>query len=78
MRPLTFMISQRREYSFSECETRLVELLGNPQRFPKIPASSASHAKAKSPEGPSRVSNSQYGLPLLDGCHAGREDCGEL
>jgi len=35
MRPLTFMISQRRGYSFSECETRLVELLGNPQRFPK-------------------------------------------
>jgi arsenical pump membrane protein len=35
MRPLTFMISQRRGYSFSECETRLVELLGNPQRCPK-------------------------------------------
>jgi DNA-binding transcriptional LysR family regulator len=35
MRPLTFMISQRRGYSFSECETRLVELLGNPQRFQK-------------------------------------------
>ena len=35
MRPLTFMISQRRGYSFSECETRLVELLGNPQHFPK-------------------------------------------
>jgi hypothetical protein len=32
MRPLTFMISQRRGYSFSECETRLVELLGDPQR----------------------------------------------
>ncbi|MGF6573909.1 DNA-binding transcriptional LysR family regulator [Paraburkholderia sp. GAS333] len=28
MRPLTFMISQRRGYSFSECETRLVELFG--------------------------------------------------
>ncbi|HKR47921.1 MAG TPA: LysR family transcriptional regulator [Paraburkholderia sp.] len=28
MRALTFMISQRRGYSFSECETRLVELLG--------------------------------------------------
>jgi len=38
MRPLTFMISQRRGYSFSECETRLVELLGNPQRFPKAAA----------------------------------------
>jgi DNA-binding transcriptional LysR family regulator len=35
MRPLTFMISQRRGYSFSECERRLVELLGNPQRLPK-------------------------------------------
>ncbi len=35
MRPLTFMISQRRGYSFSECETRLVEFLGNPQRFAK-------------------------------------------
>ena len=32
MRPLTFMISQRPGYSFSECEARLVELLGNPQR----------------------------------------------
>ena len=38
MRSLTFMISQRRGYSFSECETRLVELLGNPQRFPKATA----------------------------------------
>ncbi|MDQ7976704.1 LysR family transcriptional regulator [Paraburkholderia sp. SARCC-3016] len=28
MRALTFMISHRRGYSFSECETRLVELLG--------------------------------------------------
>jgi hypothetical protein len=35
MRPLTFMISQRRGYSFSECETRLVEFLGNPQRLSK-------------------------------------------
>src|ERR1700712_2211031 len=35
MRALTFMISQRRGYSFSECETRLVELLGNRQRFSK-------------------------------------------
>ena len=35
MRPLTFMISQRRGYAFSECETLLVELLGNPQRFAK-------------------------------------------
>jgi DNA-binding transcriptional LysR family regulator len=35
MRPLTFMISQRRGYSFSECETRLVEFLGNRRRFSK-------------------------------------------
>jgi len=35
MRALTFMVSQRLGHSFSECETRLVELLGNPQRFPK-------------------------------------------
>jgi hypothetical protein len=35
MRPLTFMISQRRGHSFSECETRLVELLGKPQCIPK-------------------------------------------
>jgi DNA-binding transcriptional LysR family regulator len=35
MRPLTFMMSQRRGYSLSECETRLVELLGNSQRLPK-------------------------------------------
>jgi len=35
MRPLTFMISQRRGHSLSEFETRLVELLGNPQRLPK-------------------------------------------
>jgi DNA-binding transcriptional LysR family regulator len=35
MRPLTFMVSQRRGYSFSEYEARLVELLGNPQRFPR-------------------------------------------
>ncbi|MGA7540479.1 MAG: zinc-binding dehydrogenase [Steroidobacteraceae bacterium] len=35
MRPFSFMISQRCGYSFSECETRLVEFLGNLQRFPK-------------------------------------------
>ena len=35
MRSLTFMIPQRRGYAFSECETRLVELLGNPKRFAK-------------------------------------------
>lgn len=31
MHPLTFMVSQRRGHTFSECETRLVELLGKPQ-----------------------------------------------
>jgi DNA-binding transcriptional LysR family regulator len=35
MRPLTFVISQRRGHAFSECETRLVELLGKPRRSPK-------------------------------------------
>jgi hypothetical protein len=35
MRPLTFMISQRRGYSFSECETRLVEFLGKSSALPK-------------------------------------------
>lgn len=33
--PLTFMVSQRRGYDFSPCESRLVELLGNPQCIPK-------------------------------------------
>jgi DNA-binding transcriptional LysR family regulator len=32
MHPLTFMVSQRRGYSFSECETRLIELLADPGR----------------------------------------------
>ncbi|ACC76003.1 LysR family transcriptional regulator [Paraburkholderia phymatum] len=35
MRPLTFMISQRRGYSFSECEARLIERLGDRQMCPK-------------------------------------------
>lgn len=35
MRALTFMISQRRGYSFSECEARLVGLLGQRRRFSK-------------------------------------------
>jgi DNA-binding transcriptional LysR family regulator len=33
--PLTFMLSQRRGYDLSPCESRLVELLGKPQRIPK-------------------------------------------
>ncbi|TAM54359.1 MAG: LysR family transcriptional regulator [Paraburkholderia sp.] len=36
MRPLTFMISQRRGYSFSECEIRLVELLGKRQASQRV------------------------------------------
>lgn len=35
MRALTFMVSQRRGYSFSGCETRLVELLADSQRLSK-------------------------------------------
>src|ERR1700694_4277207 len=49
MRPLTFMISQRRGYSFSECETRLVELLGNPHRFPKDTSQRPVSRKGKKP-----------------------------
>jgi DNA-binding transcriptional LysR family regulator len=55
MRPLTFMISKRRGYALSECETRLIELLGNPQRLQTCksrPASVPSHAKAKKTERP--------------------------
>jgi len=43
MRPLTFMISQRRGHAFSECESRLVELLGKP---PCTPAGAPSRARA--------------------------------
>jgi len=35
MRPLTFMISHRRGYSFSGCESQLVKLLGDPERCSK-------------------------------------------
>jgi DNA-binding transcriptional LysR family regulator len=52
MRPLTFMVSQRRGYSFSDCETRLVELLGNPLRLPKDARQrSVSRKGKKSPKG---------------------------
>ena len=47
MRPLTFMVSQRRGYSFSECETRLVELLGYPQRLPKAASRRSVSRKGK-------------------------------
>ncbi|HEY1608213.1 MAG TPA: LysR substrate-binding domain-containing protein, partial [Paraburkholderia sp.] len=51
MRPLTFMISQRHGYSFSECETRLVELLGDPHRLPKDAGQrSVSRKDKKSPK----------------------------
>jgi len=40
MRPLTFMISQRRGYAFSGCEARLVELLGS------CPSQKAGRARA--------------------------------
>jgi DNA-binding transcriptional LysR family regulator len=49
MRPLTFMISQRRGSLFSECETRLVELLGNPQRFRKNTSQRSVSRKGENP-----------------------------
>jgi hypothetical protein len=76
MRPLTFMLSQRRGYSLSECETRLVELLGNLRRLPKDTSRrSVSRKGKKNTEGPPCVSNSQYGLPLLDGCRRNAARC---
>jgi DNA-binding transcriptional LysR family regulator len=51
MRPLSFMISQRRGYSLSESETRLIELLGKLSASQHLPASAPPHAKAKSPKG---------------------------
>ncbi|BCF94294.1 LysR family transcriptional regulator [Paraburkholderia sp. PGU16] len=47
MRPLTFMISQRRGYSFSECETRLIEFLRNPHHFPKDASQRSASRKGK-------------------------------
>ncbi|WP_426687448.1 LysR family transcriptional regulator [Rhodanobacter ginsengiterrae] len=47
--PLTFVVSQRRGHDLSPCESRLVELLGKPQRVPKQArrrAVSAKRAKA--------------------------------
>lgn len=35
MRPVRFMISQRRAYSLSACEMQLIALLGNRQTSPK-------------------------------------------
>jgi arsenical pump membrane protein len=43
------MISQRRGYSFSECELRLVELLGNPKRLPKETSQRSVSRKGKKP-----------------------------
>jgi hypothetical protein len=47
MRPLTFMISQRRGYSISECETRLLELLGRCHRSSKDAGQRAVSRKGK-------------------------------
>jgi hypothetical protein len=49
MRPLTFMISQRRGYAFSECETLLVKLLANPQRFARDSSQRSVSRKGKEP-----------------------------
>jgi hypothetical protein len=49
MRPLTFVISQRRGSLFSECETRLVELLGNPQRLLKETSQRSVSRKGEDP-----------------------------
>ncbi|MEM5317562.1 LysR family transcriptional regulator [Paraburkholderia sp. JHI869] len=55
MRPLTFMISQRRGYSLSECEILLVELLGNPQRGPKTAGQRSVSRKGKKSQKPRRA-----------------------
>jgi DNA-binding transcriptional LysR family regulator len=48
MRPLTFMVSQRRGYSFSEPERRLIELLGGAQSRPKeAPSDGVSRKSAR-------------------------------
>ena len=49
-RPLTFVISQRRGYDLSPCESRLVELLGNPAASPGRRLGAASPARRKSPK----------------------------
>jgi DNA-binding transcriptional LysR family regulator len=49
-RPLTFVISQRRGYHFSPCESRLVELLGNPGASPAKRVGAPSPTRRKSPK----------------------------
>jgi len=51
MRPLTFVISRRRGYSFSESETRLVELLGDSELLSELNSqrSISRHEKAPVP-----------------------------
>ncbi|MGH8227328.1 MAG: LysR family transcriptional regulator [Steroidobacteraceae bacterium] len=46
-RPLTFVISQRRGYDLSPCESRLVELLGNPSPLQGKPAGAPLPARRK-------------------------------
>jgi Bacterial regulatory helix-turn-helix protein, lysR family len=51
-RTLDVQLFERRGYSFSECETRLVELLGNPQRFPKNNSQRSVSCKGNKPRRP--------------------------
>ena len=62
MRPLTFMISQRRGYALSECETRLVDCLGNPRRLPKETSQRSVSRKGEKPERPA-MRKQQSGRP---------------
>jgi DNA-binding transcriptional LysR family regulator len=48
IRSLTFVISQRRGYALSACESRLVDLLGNPGPSPEIPVVAPSTGRRKS------------------------------
>ncbi|HWF98857.1 MAG TPA: LysR family transcriptional regulator [Steroidobacteraceae bacterium] len=50
MRPLTFVISQRRGYELSPCESRLVELLGDLGPSQARPVGAPSSARRKSPK----------------------------
>lgn len=48
--PLTFMVSQRRGYDLSPCESRLVELLGKPKRIPREAGRRSAPGKGASPK----------------------------
>jgi DNA-binding transcriptional LysR family regulator len=50
MRPLTFVVSQRRGYDLSPCESRLVELLGDPDASRGNQVGAPSAARRKSPK----------------------------